>query len=258
MPAVLSLARFASVLVVAFAVVQFPVSAHAQTRYDPANIISKMDPIYPALAEYKAKMQKREEEEKQVRSTFHDWIKIDSTAASKLFPDLRFASLVWDMHRHPEYKGPISLAAGLEMVVAIDAKTKRIARELWVYNNHDEFGKLLADYKVTVRNAAEAKLVWDASCEIYGMGSKTDPMKKISDSEWHLGITSYDQTTSVVDGFKTVVTRTHYMKVLVDAKTGQVVSSATTVDTSDIRKLPANCWASRSGELPMRGCSSAR
>jgi len=29
--------------------------------------------------------------------------------------------------------------------VAIEAKTNRLARELWVYNNHDEFGKLLAD-----------------------------------------------------------------------------------------------------------------
>jgi hypothetical protein len=237
MQGVVSFARHAGVLALAAALL--PVSARGQTRYDPANIISKEDVISSVLAEYRAAMQKREEERKQVRSTFRDWIKVTSPAAAKLFPDLRFASLVWDMHRHPEYKGPVSLALGLEMVVAIDRKTNRLTRELWVYNNHDEFGKLLADYKVTLRDAAEAKLVWDASCDIYGMGSKTAPMKKISDSEWRLGITSYDQTTSVVDGFKTVVTSTHYLRVLVDPKTGQITSSGTRVDSSNTRKVPA-------------------
>jgi hypothetical protein len=237
MQAVASLARHASV--VALAAVLFPAAGHGQTRHDPANIISNKDAIYPVLAEYRAAMQKREEEGKQVRSTFRDWIKVDSPAAAKLFPNLRFASLVSDMHRHPEYEGQVSLAQGLEMVVAIDTKTNRLARELWVHNNHDQFGKLLADYKVTLRDAAEAKLVWDASCDIYGQGSKTAPMKRISESEWRLGIESHDQTTSEVDGFKTVVTRTYYTRVLVDPKTGQIISSATTVDSSNNRKVPA-------------------
>jgi hypothetical protein len=143
------------------------------------------------------------------------------------------------MHRHPESKEQVSLAHGLEMVVAIETKTNRLAKELWVHDNHDKFGKLLADYKVTLRDSAEAKLIWDASCDIYGQGSKTAPMKKISASEWRFGIESHDQTTSVVDGFKTVVTRTYYMKVLVDPKTGQIISSATTVDTSNTRKVSA-------------------
>ena len=181
MQTALSLAHYAGV--VALAAVLFPVSGHGQTRHDPANIIFKKDAIYPVLTEYRAAMQKGEEEEKQVRSTFHDWIKVDSPAAAKLFPNLRFASLVWDMHRHPESKGRVSLAQGLEMVVAIDTKTNRLTKELWVHDNHDKFGKLLADYKVTLRDAAEAKLIWDASCDIYGQGSKTAPMKKISDSE---------------------------------------------------------------------------
>ncbi len=237
MQTALFLARYAGV--VALAAVLFPVSGHGQTRHDPANIISKKDAIYPVLTEFRTAMQKREEEEKQVRSTFHDWIKVDSPAAAKLFPNLRFASLVWDMHCHPESKERVSLAQGLEMVVAIDTKTNRLAKELGVYDNHDKFGKLLADYKATLRDAAEARLIWDASCDVYGQGSKTAPLKKITDSEWQLGIQSHDQTTSVVDGFKTVVTRTYYMKVLVDPKTGQIISSATTVETSNTRNVPA-------------------
>jgi hypothetical protein len=166
-------------------------------------------------------------------------MKVDSPAAAKLFPNLRFASLVWDMHRHPESKEQVGLAQGLEMVVAIDTKTNRLTKELWIHDNHEKLGKLLADYKVTLRDAAEARLIWDAACDIYGQGSKTAPMKKISDSEWRFGIESHDQTTSVVDGFKTVVTRTYYMKVLVDPKTGQITSSGITVDSSNKRKVPA-------------------
>ena len=131
---------------VAFAFVLFPDTGHGQPRHDAANIIPKNDPIYPLLAEYQAAMVKREEAGKQVRSTFRDWIKVDSPAAAKLFPNLRFASLRWDMHRHPESKGEaVSLALGLEMIVAIDTAANRLARELWVYNSHEAFGKLLAD-----------------------------------------------------------------------------------------------------------------
>ena len=64
-------------------------------------------------------------------------------------------------------------------------------------------------------------------------------MKKISASEWRLGLSSYDQTISVADGFMTVVTRTHYMQVLVDAETGRIGSAETKVDTTDERKIPA-------------------
>jgi hypothetical protein len=233
-----SAARRAGIAVLAVAL--FPPPGHGQLRNDLANAISKDDPIYACLAAYQAAMQRREEEDKQIRSTFQDWIRVNSPAAAQLFPNLRFASLRWDMHRHPEAKGPLALATGLEIVVAIDTTTNRLLRELWCYGNHEEFGKLLVDYKVTLRDATEAKLVWEASCDLYGQGSKTAPMKKVSASEWRLGISSYDQTTSVVDGVKTVVTRTHSTRVLLDPKTARITSWENRVDSSNERKMPAD------------------
>jgi hypothetical protein len=238
MPVLLSSARRAGVVLLAVAL--FPAPGHGQLRNDPTNAISKDDPIYPPLAAYQTAMQRREEEGKQFRSTFQDWIRVDSPAAARLFPNLRFASLRWDMHRHPEAKGPLALAVGLELVAAIDTTTHRVVRELWCHGNHEEFGKLLVDHKVTLRDATEAKLVWDASCVLYGQGSKTAPLKKMSASEWRLGISSYDQTTSVVDGVKTVVTRTHYTRVLVDPKTARITSWESRVDSSNERKMSAN------------------
>src|ERR1700722_684888 len=174
-------ARLATV--VALAVAVFPAAGQSQLRNDPANAVAKDDPIYPLLAAHRATLQKREEEGKETRSTFRAWMRVDSPATARLFPNLRFYSLRWDMHRHPEAKEPVVLALDLETVVAIETTTKRVARELWVYDNHEEFGNLLNDYKVTLRNAAEATLVWDASCDIYGQGSKTAPMKKILATE---------------------------------------------------------------------------
>jgi hypothetical protein len=227
-------------LVVAVALVATlgPTSSHGQLRYDKSKVIPKNDPISPLLADYLAKMRKSEDEQKSSRSTYLDWIKVDAPAAAKLFPNLRFAALRWDMNRHPQAKGPVSLALGLEMVLAIDTTTYRLAKELWVYGNHEAYGQLLSESKVTLRNADEAKLVWDASREIYGQGSDAAP-RKISDSEWRMGVSSYDQTTSVSGGVKTVVTRTHYMRVLVDPKTGQITSSELKVDSSKPRTMPA-------------------
>src|SRR6516225_3519934 len=91
-----SAARRAGIAVLAVAL--FPPPGHGQLRNDLANAISKDDPIYACLAAYQAAMQRREEEDKQIRSTFQDWIRVNSPAAAQLFPNLRFASLRWDMH----------------------------------------------------------------------------------------------------------------------------------------------------------------
>ena len=91
-----------SACLAALIVAAFPGPSHGQPRHNAANAVPKNDPIHPLLAEYQAAMVKREEDGKQVRSTFRDWIKVDSAAAAKLFPNLRFASLRWDMHRDPE------------------------------------------------------------------------------------------------------------------------------------------------------------
>ena len=142
---------------VALATVLFPVSRHGPTRHDPANIIFKKDAIYPVVPEYRAAIRSKKEE-KPVRSTFHDWIKVDSPAAQTLrsHGSHRWCGICLAT-RSP--KDRVSLAQGLEMVVAIDTKTNRTTKELSVHDNHDKFGKLLADYKVTLRDAAEAKLM---------------------------------------------------------------------------------------------------
>jgi len=122
--------------------------------------------------------------------------------------------------------------------VAIDTTTKRFVEELPCWGNYEAYGKLLVDHRVPLRDTADAKLVWDVFCDVHHRHWKHYPLKKVLANEWHLGIYRYAQTTSVVDEIKTEVTRTHYTKVLVDPKTGQVNSWESKMDSSDERKIP--------------------
>jgi hypothetical protein len=201
-------------------------------RYDKANIIPKTDLAYPTLADFRAKMQERTEERKEIRLEFNDWVKIKSPAAAKLFPNLRFAAVRWGMERHPEYKGINLSLAGGETVVAIDTKTNRIV-------SVGDFEKLFTDHNVTLRDAKQAKLIWNAYCDLSGRYGGY-PIRQISDTEWRLGVASFERTRSVVDGIRTLATEIYYMRVLVDPKTGLITSVEHKVDMSNERKVPAN------------------
>jgi hypothetical protein len=169
-------------------------AASGQLRAGEDKLVAKTDPIFPTLDAFRASLANDYEKGKQIRAIFSAWRHVDSTAAAKLFPNLQFASLSWSMERHPEAKESVALAAGLEVTLAIDRTTKRQAAVLYCWGNHDEYGKLLIDHKIPLRDEKEAHLVWDAFCELHHHGSKTAPLKKVSPTEWHLGISSYDQT----------------------------------------------------------------
>lgn len=198
--------------------------AYGQIRFETSTVVPKTDPMYPVLAERKALI----ESCNATQPTCSDWVWVHSPAAAQLFPELQFASLSWDGGN----------ARGLEVTAAIDTASKRIVKELFSWGNYESYGELLVDHRVPLRDAAEAKLVWDAFCDIHHRHWKDDPLKKVSASEWHLGISRDDQTTSVVGELETVVTRTYYTKVLVDPKTGQITSWESKMDSSDEPKIP--------------------
>jgi hypothetical protein len=60
-------------------------------------------------------------------------------------------------------------------------------------------------------------------------------MEKVSDTEWKLGIFSYEDTLSVVNGVKTIVKRTQFIRVATDPATHLIVAWESVVETSDER-----------------------
>lgn len=121
----------------------------------------------------------------------------------------------------------------IEETVGINIDNGKIEEDFSCGGDYEPFGKLLITNKVVLRDNANAKRIWDAFCDIHHRHWKELPIKKISDTEWHLGIMSYDQD---IGGTKTV-TRTHYMRVLVEKDSKLVLSWESMMDTSNERKV---------------------
>lgn len=213
--------------------------AVGQIRFEQAVEVSKDDPIYPFLAEYQATVGAAYKKNPTVRPVFSSWIRVDSPAAARLFPQLRFASVSLSEMPDPKAgKPPVGLAYRIETTLAVNLTTKRTEATLPANGNYEAFGKMLVDRGVPLRDEADANTIWEAFCELHHRHWKDYPAKKVSASEWHLGLFRDDQILSTTDTSKVEVTRTHYMKVVVDPTTSHVSSWESLVDTSEERTIP--------------------
>jgi len=163
--------------------------ACSQIQFDKAVAVSKSDPIYPVLEARQLEIQKQYEASGYAMATFSKWIRVDSPAAAKLFPKLRFASLEWGESVNPKVK-PLpahDLALGIAITVAVDAEFPRIVNEQSDSGDNPQFGKLLSDTKVQIVTESDAKNVWDAFCTLTHHHWESFPAAQISDVVWHLG-----------------------------------------------------------------------
>jgi len=161
--------------------------------------------------------------------------RLDGNASRALFPSWRFYTFSYSNYRREGFESAaVHLAGGLGHTLAVSDDPSKTVR-LHYHGNYEDYGDLLTKNKISIRDAKDARLVWDAFNEIHRKGWSGYELKSVSDIEWWLGIYSYDQTISVVDGKKTVVRRTHYMKVMTDPGTGQIRKWESIVETSNGR-----------------------
>jgi len=209
-----------------------------QIRYDGATPVAHDDAIYPLLAQHQASIERKYKAGGYTFAEFSQWIHVESPAAAKLFPTLQFASVRWSERANPAAKKPVAQAIGLEKTLGVDRKKEKIVIELYGWGNYVAFGKLLVDHRIKLRDEEDAQLVWNAFCELHHKHWQHYKLQRISEREWRLGIFSYDQGISSFSGFRTIVTRTHCMKVTVDPESGRILSWKSIVDTSNKRKVP--------------------
>lgn len=165
-----------------------------QIRYDTAVRVTRSDPIYPTLEERRSQIEKRYEETKRALPVFSDWVEIQSAAAARLFPSLRFAGISWDERAHPDARDrTVNLAFGLQTTVGVERSTNKIQVELPGFGNYEAFGRLLATNRVRIHNAADAKTVWEAFCDLHFKHWQSQPAVKESDKLWHLGDVTIDR-----------------------------------------------------------------
>ena len=223
--------------VIATQVVAFP--ALAQMRNKPELIVQESDPYFTILAGHQAQIRNLYDEGRLKLPSFGDWIRVESKSASLLFPKLLFCSISWSEVLHPDAKlENVTRAFGLEKTVGINTDKGELEAELFCCGNYEAFGKLLVKYRIIMQSPADARRVWEAFCDIHHRHWQEYPFEKISDTTWHLGIFSYDQTVGATDDIRTVETVTHYMQVMVDRGSGRILSWESKVDRANRRTLP--------------------
>jgi hypothetical protein len=161
--------------------------------------------------------------------------RIDGKASRALFPAWEFFSFTYSNYLRDGFtSGHASLAFGLGHTLAVSSDGTAAVR-LYYDGNYEQYGDLLLKSNVTMADARAARRIWDAFNEIHMKGWSALEPEKRSTGEWRLGRTRYDQTISVVGGRKTVVTRTHYVKVKTDPATHRITSWESVVETSNER-----------------------
>lgn len=156
---------------------------------------------------------------------------INTKDTNSLFPGWKFYGFTFSMYpKNPSDKNKVHLASRLRSTLAVSDPNSAKSFQLYSYKDYEKFLKM---NKIVIRDTNDARLIWDAWCEIHRGGRKDLKIEKVSDNEWKLGIYEYNQTVSDVNGIKTIVKRTHYSKVTTDPNTKHITEWRMLVETSD-------------------------
>ena len=114
-------------------------------------------------------------------------------ALRRLFPEHRFFVYQWsDETRQrlpPGTKTPIERRGYVgTLAIAHDGGVFDFAGA----ERRELFGGFLAKNSVKLENAKDARLIWNAFCEICRWDPHTNELQKVSDREWHLGVIQRD------------------------------------------------------------------
>ena len=106
--------------------------------------------------------------------------KIDETTLRTLFPNWDFYAFLYSNYLKKGFEeAAVHLAAGLGHTLAVERGTGATLR-LDHFGNHEAFGELLKRARVTLRNADDARRVWDAFCELHCKSWRGYPLQRIS------------------------------------------------------------------------------
>lgn len=167
--------------------------ASAQTRWDQLTKVVDTDPAAPALREWQQSVEGKYRQGGVVVPTFSSWFVLSFDSLKALFPHQRFFAVSWSEKAAPgKEKEAVGLAFGLEATLVCDAAGK-IIKEVHHTGNYEAFGELLNASKVAIRTSDDAKLVWNAFCDIHQRHWQKQPAIKVGDKTWHLGDITIDR-----------------------------------------------------------------
>jgi hypothetical protein len=168
-----------------------------------------------------------------VVSRMHSVTRIESPAASELFPGWELTSLIFSHHVTDPDKAQgmaLGLFLGFTLAVAVDGTALRLPH----CGNYEEFGDLLAREGITGTTDADARRVWSVFCDLHGKGCPNEEMVRAAPSEWQLGLQRSEEWAS---GTETSI-ELYYYRLVTDVETGRVVSWKLVSEDGERRTLP--------------------
>lgn len=224
-----------SVLLILHIIVLTVNALGAQVSYPNGTIIypaNESDPHWKILRK-EIKRITKDEPTSPAGMTMRAVGRIEGKAIQTLFPNWQFYYFSYSGYKKEGFDNiPVHIVGMVGHALAISSDS---SEPVYPY----PYGDFLIKNKAAIHNSEEAKLAWDAFCEIQQHQWKNYKIEKVASNEWKLGIYSYDQTISVVGGYETVVKVTHYKKVITDPITNQILSWEDIVKESDKRLRPA-------------------
>jgi hypothetical protein len=156
------------------------------------NKISKNNPDLVTLKNWQETTQKKYDKGGIIQPQFSDWSEISTPTLLKLFPSYRFYTISWNESAAEKSKKEyVACAYGLYVILSVQQETKEI-KEYSGYGNYESFGELLRVAKIRITSKEQAKLIWDAFCDLHQKYWKDQAIKQINAKKWHLGIITID------------------------------------------------------------------
>lgn len=145
----------------------------------------------PALSKWQQDVIAKYAKTDIAKPAFGSWHELPSAALKQIFPGRRFFTVGWFEHPVPGKEKQASGLGGVEFTIACN-RDGNVVSEIYHYGNYEPYGVLLAEAKRSIRSTEDAKLLWDAFCDLHQKHWKHQPAIRVSDTVWHLGDVTID------------------------------------------------------------------
>lgn len=153
-----------------------------------------VDDMAATLEEWRARIESMQEADGDCIAEFTAWSEIDTAPVRGLFPDYRFFTITWNQRPVDETKALTrAYAWGLAVTLAVARDTHSVT-EFSHYGNYVEFGDFLRRERIRIADESDARLVWDAFCDIHHKRWNQQGNDRIHSALWHLGVVTIERS----------------------------------------------------------------
>ncbi|MEX0716468.1 MAG: hypothetical protein WD066_07775 [Planctomycetaceae bacterium] len=149
---------------------------------DRIRVEAAPDRYEDALAEFQEAVAKDYTSRREPRPVFGEWVHIETDAVRELFPGYHFAAITWEADSASDSETTHWLASvypGLRLTAAVNRQTRTVPGAFTDADDQHVFFMALANRGTPLRDQADARLIWEAFCDLHQLPWKNRPFERI-------------------------------------------------------------------------------